>query len=118
MKSISVSIILTGLVGLVGVSIYTGINLSRIIPLISIITFFTYLFFLGLIFGLSNYTLSRKPFFVSFFLLLISYIFSIINLNETISTENSIKIQFIIIIMSFILMIFSAIKGILKFIYK
>jgi hypothetical protein len=118
MKNISISLTITGLFGLVGVSIYTGINLSRIIPLLSIISFFSYLFLVGIIFVLSKYILSRKIFFVSFFLLLISYMFSIINFNETISTENSIKIQLAIIIISFILMIFSAIKGILKFIYK
>lgn len=116
MKKLAISFILSGLIGLISISLYTGIYLSRIIPLMSLIIFFIYLILGGYIIGLSLYSGGIKTKLTSFILIIISFMISVFSSLELIPLEISIKFQISLIITSFVVIISSFFKGIIRLI--
>ena len=114
MKKTSVSLVLTGIIGIIAICIYTGINLSRIIPLIYPITFLIYLFLFGIISLLSYACTDNKSKMLSYILLLTALLTPILNLIDLVTIETVIKFQIAQTMMSFIMITTASYKGIIK----
>jgi len=114
MKKISLLLLLLGLLGLISLCIYTGISLSRIMPLLSLYTLFIYVFLSGLICRLSTYGTDNITKWLSFSFLITSFLATIASSLNLIVFDASIKIQTSLIMISVILMVSSFYKGYLK----
>lgn len=115
MKKISTYLLLSGFLGFLSISVYSGINLSRIIPLKTFFSFFIYLFLSGLICRLALLSSSYKSKLISYSLFVSSLLIWISNLIDLLSYELSLKYQIILLMISFITVLSSLFDGVIKF---
>ena len=109
MKKTSIILISIGLISLFTSFIYTGLNLSLIIPIIGIISIFVYVLLGGILSFLGNYSKNKKTKNVSFILLAISFLVNLIP-SMFLMLENKLKIEIGLIILSYLLMISTIFK--------
>jgi hypothetical protein len=114
MKKISTYLLLSGFLGILCISFYSGINLSRIIPLKSFFSFFNYLFLSGMICRLAIFGTGNKTKLFSYSLFFSSMLIWLTNLIGLVSYESSLKFQIALLMISFITMISSLFKGFIK----
>jgi hypothetical protein len=104
MKKTSTTLTLLGLISLSTLFIYTGLNLSLIVPIIGLVTIFFYVFLLGILSFLGNYSKNTKVKNVAFILLAISFLVKLIP-SMFLILESKLKIEIGLIILSYLLML-------------
>jgi hypothetical protein len=109
MKKTSTILTTLGLISLSTLFIYTGLNLSLIVPFIGIISLFVYVLLGGILSFLGNYSKNKKTKNVSFIFLAISFIVNLIP-SMFLILENKLKIEIGLIILSYLLMLSTVIK--------
>ena len=109
MKKTSTILTTLGLLSLSTLFIYTGLNLSRIVPIIGLVSLFFYVFLWGILSFLGNYSKNTKTKNVSFILLAISFIVNLFP-STFLILENKLKIEIGLIILSYLLMISTIFK--------
>jgi hypothetical protein len=110
MRKISLISTLIGLISLLFLFIYTGLNLSRILPLLTLISFFLYLFLGGILSILTSYSNSKNIKIISFLTFIISFVIMLIFPSAIITLENRIKIEIGLISISYILILYTLLK--------
>lgn len=109
MKKTSTILTTLGLISLSTLFIYTGLNLSRIVPVLGLVSLFSYVLLGGILSFLGNYSKNNKTKNVSFILLVISFIVNLFP-STFLILENKLKIELGLIILSYLLMLSTVIK--------
>lgn len=105
MNKIGVLLLFSGIIGLISLYLYTGMNLSRVFPFLTFINVLIYLTLGGIVSILGNFCDSFKIKLISFSFLILAFLISFLPFLLNISVE--IKIQILFVILSYTLMISS-----------
>ncbi len=114
MTKLTISLLSIGIFGLTGLFCYTQINLSKIVPLFILLSFFLHSLLGGILSYISKEVEENKTKIITFLFLIVSFIFSVIKLDFILQFETVIKIQFALIISSFMIIIRTMLSGTFK----
>jgi hypothetical protein len=105
MRNFSIIISVTGLIGLITLFSYSGFNLSRIIPILNIYSIFIYVFLVGILYNLANYSTNKLIKSSSLISIFISFLIMMFIPTSYIKLEDKLKIEILLIVFGYMLMI-------------
>lgn len=114
MTKLTISLLSIGIFGLTGLFCYTQINLSKIVPLFILLSFFLHSLLGGILSYISKEAEENKTKIITYLFLIVSFILSVIKLDFILQFETVIKIQFALIISSFMIIIRTILSGTFK----
>jgi len=106
MKNLSSILSLSGLVGLLILFSYSGLNLSNIIPILNVYSIFFYLFIIGILTYLAKYSTNKIIKTSSFISIFISLLMMFIP-TSFIQIEVKLKIEILLIVIGYMLILTS-----------